>query len=151
MKYQSLIFSVILVVNAGCSDGNSTPVVGSAVPDNSILGLWNLNPTAVGNDESAFFEVTSESIVYYTYQGENSEGSKNCYAIDSEQLEHVAGSTFFFVDRDLQSNIQATQDSLTISFIDEADDDGDGDTNEEIVEMFPRVENINSVDLIPCQ
>ena len=38
-----------------------------------------------------------------------------------------------------------------ISFIDVEDDDGDGNTTEEIVEIFPKVENINVIDLNPCR
>lgn len=151
MRCKYLVFALILASQASCSSDSGAPDAGFAVPDNSIPGLWNLNPSAAVGEEQAFFEITNENIIYYVYQGSNGEFGENCYDVDSEPLELVTGSIFTIGDRDLQSDIQVSEGTLMISFVDVEDDDGDGDTTEEIVEIFPRVENINVIDLNPCR
>lgn len=150
----STILSV-LSLTACSSDSNTidevSPAIGQAVMNNSILNLWILNP---GDSPSAYFEITENEITYFFPQDASVVlNSQNCFLIEKEPIEFISENTVIFPNRDEsgESTIQASADTLSISYIDSLDDDDDdGDTTESIVEIFPLVEYISATDLNEC-
>jgi len=136
-----------------CSGGEQSSSQGIIDSRMLVFGLWNLSPTPnIVDDERAYIEISEFEIVSYFYQGDRVSNSRNCYLIDREPIEFISDDTISTPGRENsgESNISATVDTLTISFVDISDDDSDGNTQEVIVETFPRVNNISSVDLNEC-
>jgi len=153
MNIKAICFTLAALLLASCSSGGESPSPDIGGAEESVFGLWNLSSTTTEEDDTrAYFEVSENEWIYYFHQGNSASDSQNCYLIESETIEFTSEDTFITPDREDsgESNIQASTDTLTISFVDTFDDDDDGDTEETIVESFPRVDNISSVDLNEC-
>jgi len=154
MNYVLFGLTLTILATSGCGGSKSntqvssaTPPVGEAQMDTDILGLWDLNPLA-GEGDNAYMEIRDDRITYFYYQGNQGAASRNCYIVDAVALTKLGGSSYLL--RGYQNEITVVDNAVTFTFVDVADDDGDGDKSETLVEQFPRVENVSVVDLIPC-
>ena len=151
IKTICITWVALLLVSCSSDEVSPSPDIGSA--EASVFGLWNLSSTTTKEDDTrAYYEFSENEWIYYFHQGNSGSDSQNCYLIERETIVFISEDTFITPDREDsgESNIQASTDTLTISYVDTFDDDDDGDTEETIVETFPRVDNISSVDLNEC-
>ena len=153
MNPKVILLAMSIATASGCSNENdSIPPLAQANTEASILGLWSLVPldNELVDSGSAFFEITGDQINYFLYNGDNEVASANCYTRDSQALNRLSGDNYLIGNGDVENTITATPEELTITFIDALDDDSDGDVNETIVERFPRITNIDVIDLNIC-
>lgn len=167
MKFILATAFISILSLPACSSSNPNesnvpgPAAGQATAEeNQVYGLWVI-PTEVDPNVSSdssivsdtdFFELTDNNMIFYS-----AATTDNCYYVVMFPMTKLAGSKYSVDFGRLTSHdggsvvdFTAANDTLTYSFVDMEDEDGDGNTTETIVETYVRADNISSIDLNIC-
>lgn len=99
-RYKTLLTGLlcVLTIIISCKD-NSTDSSGDA----TAVGLWKLNST---EGDISYVKITTSTVTYYDFQGDEMDQGEDCYLIESEEILEVDGNIYRFRDpEDSESTI----------------------------------------------
>ena len=121
----------------------------------ALAGLYDASYEEEGAIDVVYIEIAPDgTYTEYDYDGDDFDLGQNCYFIFSGQLESVGGDVYRLVgggfDEADEGTLVRSGDVLRVSYVDEFDEDDDGDTTEIVTETWPVVVNLSSTDFNEC-
>ena len=144
-------------------DANCPALVGSGNVA-AIAGLFDLTDVDPQFGEDIFYSSidSAGNLVSYDYQQDEFDQGDNCYVISQGDavLSSAGGNLYtnqYYDDPDFNCDVSSEEFSIvranggiTVSYVDEFDDDGDGDTTETITEFFPELTGVSTQSFNAC-
>ena len=123
-----------------------------------IAGLYDASYQENGLTDVIYVGVTADGAwTEYDYDGDEYDQGENCYFITGGRVRRLEGNTYLvsYTGEDAPGEgdvgmLTRTADGLFIEYVDRFDEDGDGDTEETLTELWPHLVGISAVDFNGC-
>ena len=122
-----------------------------------IVGLWDASYTVGEREDVIYFEIDTDlSITLYDYYGDSFDQGANCFVVyEGSRLSPLGDDRYTSTGDDGvdlgEVTLRREGDVLVSSFVDEFDEDDDGDTSEIVVERNASVVGLSSTDFDRCR
>ncbi len=102
---------VCLFAFVSCKDNSS-----DGFEPESVEGLWKLEST---EGDLNYVNITSTTVTFYDYQGDEFDEGEDCYIIESQEIEEIDGNIYKFEDPEnpgstIDIEITVDDDRLTV-------------------------------------
>ncbi len=151
-----MLLAMVATLVSGCGGSSSNPAPSSGSDTSAIAGFWDVSEENDSGEQDIYYALISANgmVTEYDYDQDAAGSGRNCYVISTSTLTAISNNQYQQSD-EIEGGFDtftATRQGtvLTVSFVDEDDDNQNGSTTDLITETYNELTSIDPATLEDC-